>query len=53
MTSYNRRQKVVITNLYGGTDNMEAFVLHWLFNDSYFLVQLFATSLKMTVINQV
>ncbi len=40
MTSYNRLQKGVTTNLYGGTDNMTAFVLHWLFNDYYFVVKL-------------
>ena len=53
MTSYKRRQKGVTTNLYGGTDNMAGFVLHWLFNDYYFLMQLFATSLKMAVNNRV
>ena len=45
MMSYNHRYKGATTNLYGGTDNMAAFVLHWLFN-CYFLVQLLATSLK-------
>ena len=33
MMSFNRCQKGVTTNIYGGTDNMAAFVQHWLFND--------------------
>ena len=53
MTSYKRYQKGVTTNIYGGTHYMGAFVLRWLFDDYYFLVQLFATSLKMAVGNRV
>ena len=45
--------KGVTTSHYGGTHNMVAFVLRWVFNDYYFLVQLFATSLKMAVSNRV
>ena len=40
MTSYNHRYKGVTANLYGGTENMVVFVLHWLFNDYYFMVNL-------------
>ena len=53
MTSYYCCEKGVTINLYGGTNNMEAFVPHCLFNDYYFPVQLFATSLKMAVSNRV
>ena len=45
--------KVDTTNLYGGTDSMWPFVPACLFNDYYFLVLLFATSLKMAVRNRV
>ena len=53
LTSYIPCTKGVTTNLYGGTDNMARFVLHWLFIDYYFLVQLFAASLTMAVSNRV
>ena len=53
MTSYNRCQKGVTTNHYDGTDSMEAFVLRWLFNDYYFLVQLLAAALKKASNNRV
>ena len=53
MTSYNRCQKGVTINHYGGTDNMEAFVLRWVFNDYYFLVQLLAAAMKNAANNRV